>query len=160
MYEDGEFDYRSLPLADLEYAVEHVDGAKYPKNLAGARAALEARRVGTAPEPPPLLDAATNAKYTYWAQKILGTLAGAYGFVGAVLDKFVIIDRLGRPIILEGSSALVASGIAAFLGIVAVLAPRSRLVGQMIFPRVWWIYPVALVLAGAVIGEARLARGA
>jgi hypothetical protein len=51
MYADGEFDYRKMTKAELEYAILHIDGSNCPKNLANARNALEERISGASPEP-------------------------------------------------------------------------------------------------------------
>jgi hypothetical protein len=63
MYEDGQFDHRSLAKAEIEYALQHIDGSKFPMNLANARAALDARNSGA-----------------YWVEKLLGVIiAGIRG---------------------------------------------------------------------------------
>jgi hypothetical protein len=50
---DGQFDYRTLTKEQIEYAIQHIDGSSFPKNLANARAALDARISGASPEPAP-----------------------------------------------------------------------------------------------------------
>jgi hypothetical protein len=107
VYEDGEFDYRSLPLAEIEHTIAHLDGITFPKNLANARAALEARKAGISPEPAPPLDDATAAKYSYWAQKVLGALAAGYGVLGLAFEQLVIVSRSGFQII-HGNPARIA----------------------------------------------------
>jgi hypothetical protein len=87
---DGQFDYRKLTKAQIEYAIIHIDGSKFPANLANARAALEARNSGASPEPAPLLDAATDARYTYWVERSIGILIGAYAMLGIAFDNVVI----------------------------------------------------------------------
>lgn len=45
--------YDALRTEEIECAVHHIDGARFPKNLASARKALAARNPGVSPEPPP-----------------------------------------------------------------------------------------------------------
>jgi len=87
---DGQFDYRTLPRAEIEYALQHIDGAKFPMNFANARAALEARDTGASPEPPALLDPETDAKYTYWAEKLLAMLIASIAAVALAVDDLMI----------------------------------------------------------------------
>jgi hypothetical protein len=158
MYEDGEFDYGPLPLAELEYVVEHIDGVKFPRNLANACAALEARRRGATPEPPPILDQATDRKYTFWVQKFVGVYIAGYGLLGLLFEKIVLLGRHG-VVELKGNQAYVASTAVIFLGAVAILAPRRAATVETLFPRVWWIYPAAIVIALTIMFAVRFTRG-
>ena len=161
MHEDGEFDYGTLPTADVEYAILHIDGRMYPKNLANARAALEARKSGKSPEPPPILDRATDAKYTFWVQKALGALAAGYGWLGLINDQIVIIGPLtGRLVLLKGTAAWATSTSLVFFGTIAILAPGGRSLIEVVLPRVWWIYPLGILITLAVAGLARYVGGA
>jgi hypothetical protein len=87
--DDGDFDYKSLPCEAIEYAIEHINPQTFPRNLANARAALEARRSGSSPEPPPLLDAKTDATYTLWVERLLGAIVILYATLGLVYDDLV-----------------------------------------------------------------------
>jgi hypothetical protein len=89
-YDDGEFDYRSLTKAEIEYAIRHIDGSTFPKNLANARAALEARNSGASEEPAPILDEATEAKYTFRVERFLGVIIAAYAVIGLGIDDLMI----------------------------------------------------------------------
>ena len=61
--EDGGFDYRGMSTAELEYAVLHIDGRRFPKNLANARAALATRQpIGSPVASLSLPDAAPDIK--------------------------------------------------------------------------------------------------
>jgi hypothetical protein len=90
MYDDGEFDYRSLTKAEIEFALQHIDASRFPMNLANARAALNARNSGVSPESAPILDEATDAKYTYWVEKLLGVIIAAYAAIGLTVDDLMI----------------------------------------------------------------------
>ena len=91
--EDGEFDYRTLPTASIEQAIENIDPARHPKNLANARSALEARRSGASPEPPPLLDDKTDALYTLWFERIIGVVVLIYAANGVISDDLALPSR-------------------------------------------------------------------
>jgi hypothetical protein len=88
--DDGQFDYNTLTKMQIEYAIQHIDGSRYPKNLLNARTALDARNSGDSPEPAPLLDAATDAKYTNRVEKILGILIALYAALGLLFDNVMI----------------------------------------------------------------------
>lgn len=88
--EDGDFDYGALRREQLEYAIEHIDSRAYPKNLANARAALAARLSGTSPEPPPVLDATTDARYSLWVERVLGLLVALYASITLARNDLVI----------------------------------------------------------------------
>lgn len=87
---DGQFDYRTLTKEQIEYAVSRIDASAFPLNLASARAALEERNSGVSPEPPPILDAETDAKYTNRVEKLLGALIAFYAAIALVFDDLMI----------------------------------------------------------------------
>ena len=157
--EDGEFDYRALHAADIEYAILHIDGEKFPKNLANARAALEARRSGISPEPPPVLDSATDAKYTYWVEKAIGTLIGGYGVFGLWTAQiwWVRTRPPARIIHLTGIPAQALSTALLFIAGIAFVAPKGHPLLKKAVPWFSWVYLIALLLIFAAVGAARLA---
>ena len=90
MSEDGGFDYRTLSRAQIEYALNHIDGSRFPRNLKNARTALEERISGVSPEPAPILDKATNAKYTFWMERLLGVILTAYAAFGLAFNDLPV----------------------------------------------------------------------
>jgi hypothetical protein len=117
MDDDGQFDYRTLTKEEIEYALQHIDGSRFPKNLANARAALDARNSGASPEPAPILDEATDARYTYWVDKFLGVLIGGYAALGLAFDN-VMIPYWTRY---RGVGAIQLHGYAAWVGGLAMI---------------------------------------
>ena len=111
MNDDGQFDYRTLTKTQIEYAIKHIDATQYPKNLMNARSALDARNSGASPEPAPLLDSASDAKYTNRVEKFLGILIAFYASLGLLFDN-VMIPFYGR---LNGISEFQLHGHAAWV---------------------------------------------
>ena len=164
-FTDGDFDYSSLTRAQLEYAVDHIDEAEFPKNLANARAALEARVAGESPEPPPILDAATSARYTYWIEKFVAVLIAAYAAFAVAVDDLVIPSfRRARLIHLHGGPAwigvvalVILASIPFFDGVTdtdpPTLRPRFRLVFRLALAL------IAVAIAVNSLGPDRLTTG-
>jgi hypothetical protein len=91
--DDGTFDYETLAREEIEYAIEHIDPQVFPKNLANARAALEARQSGKSPEPLPLLEAKTDVAYTLWVERFLGAMVILYATLGLIYDDLMLPGR-------------------------------------------------------------------
>jgi len=145
--DDGDFDYSSLTRAELEYAVEHIDAARFPNNLKRARAALAARISGASPEPAPILDAATEAAYTYWVEKFLGVLIAAYAAFTVAIDDFIIPDlRRRRLIHLHGASATIAALALLLLAAIPFLNGVTDTDPPAIKPRFRMVFRIAIAL--------------
>src|ERR1700722_5317571 len=119
---DGQFDYRSLTKEEIEYTLQHIDGTRFPMNLANARAALDARNSGASPEPAPILDEATNEKYTYRAEKLLGLLIAAYAAIALSFDDLAIPywGNLHNSA-MRGAGVIHLHGSAAWVGALAIV---------------------------------------
>ena len=87
---ESDFDFRALTRAQLEHAVENIDGTKDPRNLADARAALEARIAGLSPEPVRVVDAAAELRFTHLLEKIIALLLIGCAVAGVSIDDLWI----------------------------------------------------------------------
>jgi hypothetical protein len=164
---DGQFDYRTLTKTQIEYALDHINASTYPLNFANARAALEARNSGASPEPPPTLDAETDAKYTNRAEKLLGALIALYAAIALVFDD-LMIPYYSRSF---NMSAIHLHGLAAWIGALAlILFAAIPFFGGLddsnrleVMPRFKYIYVIAILLAVVAVaisylGPERLAN--
>jgi hypothetical protein len=157
--EDGDFDYSALTRAQLEYAVQHIDADRFPKNLALARAALAARVSGASNEPASRLDAETSAAYTHRFEKILGVLVAAYTALAVASDDFIIPDIWrARFIHLHGASATIAA--LAFLLLAAIPFLNGVTDGDppALKPRFRIVFRVAMALVSIAILIASIRR--
>jgi hypothetical protein len=158
---DGQFDYRTLTKAQIEYALDHIDPSTYPLNFANARAALEARNSGASSEPVPILDAETDAKYTNRVEKILGALIALYAAIALIFDDLMVPYYSRRSfnmnaIHLHGLAAWIGAAIPFFGG----LDDSKRL---EVMPRFKYLYALAILLAVVAVaigylGPKRLAN--
>jgi hypothetical protein len=151
MSEDGGFDYRTLSRAQIEYALNHIDGSRFPRNLKNARTALEERISGVSPEPAPILDKATNAKYTFWMERLLGVILTAYAAFGLAFNDLPVpvishisgqisfVDLHG-PAAWIGGLALLLAALIPFLGGLRNADPLA------IRPRFRILYVLAIIL--------------
>jgi hypothetical protein len=151
MSEDGGFDYRTLSRAQIEYALNHIDGSKFPENLRNARVALDERISGVSPEPAPILDKATDAKYTFWMEKFLGLILTAYAAFGLAFNNLPVpvisgVSRQVRFVNLHGPAAWIG-------GLALLLAASIPFLGGLrnadplaIRPRFRLLYVLAIIL--------------
>jgi hypothetical protein len=166
---DGQFDYRTLTKEEIEYALQHIDGSRFPMNLANARAALEARNSGASPEPAPILDEATDEKYTYRAEKLLGVLIAAYAAIGLGFDDLAI-PYWGRHVYVQmhGAGVIHLHGSAAWMGALAMVffaaIPFFGGLGDSdnlaIVPRFKYVYRAAVVILMVAVAMGYLNRSA
>jgi hypothetical protein len=160
---DGQFDYRTLTKEQIEYALQHIDGSRFPMNLANARAALDARNAGASPEPAPLLDEATNAKYTFWVEKLLGTIIAAYAAIGLAVDD-LMIPNWGRSsyragaIHLHGSAAWIGAFAIILLAAIPFFGGLSEADDFAIMPRFKYLYRGGILLVLVAIAVSFLGR--
>lgn len=160
MSDDGSFDYHRLTKEQIEYAVAHIDRSQFPQNYAKAEAALAARISGRSPEPAPLLDKATDARYTFWMERALGVVLIGYGGLGLVYDDLPIpmIGHLGQVNVyrLHGPSewlAVLALFLAASIPFFGGLRNADPLA---IRPRFRIVYRLAIVLIVLALAVSRL----
>jgi hypothetical protein len=166
---DGQFDYRTLTKEEIEYALQHIDGSRFPMNLANARAALEARNSGASPEPAPILDEATDERYTYRAEKLLGLLIAAYAAIALSFDDLAIPywGNLHNSS-MRGAGVIHLHGSAAWMGALAmVLFAAIPFFGGLgdsdnlaIIPRFKYVYRAAVVVLLAAIVVSYLSQSA
>jgi len=148
--DDGQFDYSTLTKMQIEYAIQHIDGSRYPKNLLNARAALDARNSGASPEPAPLLDAATDAKYTNRVEKLLGILIALYAVLGLLFDNLMIpyyrrLRGFGE-IQLHGHAAWIAELAMLLLASIPFLNGINDPKTLVVKPRFRYVFLVAILL--------------
>jgi hypothetical protein len=157
---DGQFDYRTLTKEEIEYALQHIDGSRFPMNLANARAALDARNSGASPEPAPILDEATDEKYTYRAEKLLGLLIAAYAAIALSFDDLAIpywsihshsAMRGAGVIHLHGSAAWMGALAIAFFAAIPFFGGLGDSDNLAIIPRFKYVYRSAVVILIAAI---------
>jgi hypothetical protein len=164
MSEDGDFDYRTLPKAQIEYALKHIDGSRFPGNLKNAEAALADRISGLSPEPDPILDKVTDAKYTYWVEKIIGAVLASCAAFALIYDDLPI-TLIGRP--MGQSRVLHLHGPAAWIGSLALLLAASiPFLGGLrnadplaIRPRFRLVYRIAIILMVVALIVGKLGAG-
>jgi len=152
--EDGDFDYGALRREQLEYAIEHIDSRAYPKNLANARAALAARLSGTSPEPPPVLDATTDARYSLWVERVLGLLVALYASITLARNDLVIptLSRSQIQIIhLHGPAAWLGALGILFVAAIAIVGGLDGSDPPRVRPQFRILSRVALILIAVAL---------
>jgi hypothetical protein len=162
---DGQFDYRALSKEEIEYALQHIDGSRFPMNLANARAALDARNTGASPEPAPILDEATDEKYTYRAEKLLGILIAGYAAIGLAFDDLTIPHwgyrmRGAGVIHLHGSAAWMAALAIVFFAAIPFFGGLGDSDNLAIIPRFKYVYRTAVLILLAAIAMSYLSQSA
>jgi hypothetical protein len=165
---DGQFDYRTLTKEEIEYALQHIDASRFPMNLANARAALDARNSGASPEPAPILDEATDEKYTYRAEKLLGLLIAAYAAIGLSFDDLAIPYWGNMHSPMRGAGIIHLHGSAAWMGALAIVffaaIPFFGGLGASdnlaIIPRFKYVYRFAVLILLVAIAMSYLSQSA
>lgn len=153
--DDGQFDYRSLTRDQIEFALAHIDESSYPKNFANARAALAERCSGGSPEPPPILDEATDAKYTYWVEKFLSLLIGVYAAIGLAIDDLTLPSRRGL-IHLHGYAAWVGALALLVLAAIPFFGGIGGSNSQILRPHFTWVFRIVLLLIAVAVWVSHL----
>ena len=154
MDNESDFDFRTLTKAQLEHAVENIDGSKDPRNLADARAALQARIAGLSPEPVPATDAGADIRFMHLVERILALLLIGCAVAGVVIDDLWIPTwshyrglRLNH---LHGRSAWIGALAIVVLASIPFFGGIDDTSGLRILPRfrvVFWVGTIVLLLA-------------